>query len=70
MSGVYKQEKEHLTQLIEALDLKAESTLLTANEQRSKSDAEQGLRALLREEELKWALRAKVLKVVQWDDNT
>ena len=30
----------------------------------------QGLRALLREEELKWALRAKVLKVVQGDDNT
>lgn len=69
-SGIYKQEKERLTQLVEAPDLKAEGTLLTVNEKRSKSDVEQGLRALLREEELKWALRAKVLKVVQGDDNT
>ena len=56
--------------MIEALDLEAESNLLTVNEQRSKFKAELSLRALLREEELKWALRAKVLKDVQGDDNT
>ncbi|XP_073360247.1 uncharacterized protein [Aegilops tauschii subsp. strangulata] len=69
-SGIYKQEKERLTQLIDALDLKAEVNILNVAERRSKSEAEQRLRALLREEELKWALRAKVLKVVQGDDNT
>uniref|UniRef100_A0A453S4J7 Uncharacterized protein n=1 Tax=Aegilops tauschii subsp. strangulata TaxID=200361 RepID=A0A453S4J7_AEGTS len=49
-SGIYKQKKERLTQLIEALDVKAETTLLSVNENRTKSEAEQGLRALLREE--------------------
>ena len=39
-SGIYKQEKECLTQLIEALDLKVEATLLSVNEQRTKSDAD------------------------------
>uniref|UniRef100_A0A453NB92 Reverse transcriptase domain-containing protein n=1 Tax=Aegilops tauschii subsp. strangulata TaxID=200361 RepID=A0A453NB92_AEGTS len=69
-SGIYKKKKESLTQLIEALDVKAETTLLSVNEHRTKSEAEQGLRALLREEELKWALHAKTLKVVQGDNNT
>ena len=47
-SGIYKQEKERLTQLIEALDLKVESNLLTVHEKNSKSKAEQGLWVLLR----------------------
>ena len=56
--------------IIEVLYLKAESTLLHVTERLAKSEAEKQLRDLLREEELKWALRAKTLKVVQGDDNT
>jgi hypothetical protein len=56
--------------LIDTLDLKVELNLLDVSEQAAKSEAEQQLRAILREEQLKWALRAKVLKVVQGDDNT
>ena len=48
-SGIYKHKRGRLTQLIEALDLNSEDTLLSVNEQQSKSEAEQGLRALLRE---------------------
>ena len=35
-----------------------------------KIDAERKLQKLLREEEMKWATRAKVAKVVHGDDNT
>ena len=69
-SGIYKKEKERLIQLIDSLDIKAEGTLLDVNEQAMKSEAEQSLRVLMREEELKWALRAKTLKVVHGDNNT
>ena len=69
-SGIYKQEKERLTQLIDALDLKAELNKFNVAEHSLKSEAEQRIRALLREEEIKWALHGKVLKVVQGDDNT
>ena len=44
--------------------------MLDPTEQACKSEAEAKLRSLLREEEMKWALRAKVLKVVKGDDNT
>ena len=69
-NGLYKVEKERLIQLINELDLKAESNLLNVSDRTIESEAEQKLRALLREEEMKWALRAKVKKVVQGDDNT
>lgn len=62
--------KERLIQLINELDLKAESNLLNVSDRTVKGEAEQKLRALLREEEMKRALRAKVTKVVQGDDNT
>ena len=70
LSGVYKVEKERLLFLIQTLDLKAESTILQAAELQDKLDAEMRLKELLREEELKWALWAKVCKVVQGDTNT
>ena len=68
--GSIKKEKERLLQLIQTLDIRAETNLLDPTEQACKSEAEAKLRSLLREEEMKWALRAKVLKVVKGDDNT
>ena len=65
LSGVYKVEKERLLSLIQALDVKAECTILDPTEFHVKLDAEMRLKELLREEELKWALRAKVRKVAQ-----
>ena len=70
LSGIYKVEKERLLTLIQSQDLKAESTILQPTELHAKLEAEMRLKELLREEELKWALRAKVRKVVQGDANT
>ena len=70
LSGVYKIEKDRLLSLIQNLDVKAESTILMPAELQVKTEAEKRLKELLREEELKWALRAKVRKVVQGDANT
>ena len=44
--------------------------MLQATELHAKLEAEMRLKELLREEELKWALRAKVRKVFQGDANT
>ena len=68
--GIYKAEKERLLLLIHTLELKAETFILDTSELESKVEAELRLKALLREEELKWALRAKVRKIVQGEDNT
>ena len=67
---MYKIEKDRLLSLIQALDTKAESTILLPAELQVKNEAEKRLKELLREEELKWALRAKVRRVVQGDANT
>ena len=56
--------------MIHTIELKAETSVLDTSELESKVEAELRLKALLREEELKWALRAKVRKVVQGEDNT
>ena len=56
--------------LIQSLDLKAKSSILDTREVETKVEVELRLKELLREEELKWALRAKVRKIVQGDDNT
>ena len=70
LSGVYKVEKERLLSLIQSLDIKAESMILQSAELQIKLEAEMRLKELLCEEELKWALRAKVRRVVQGDANT
>ena len=70
LSGIYKVEKERLLALIQSLDVKVETTILPAAKLHAKLDAEMRLKELLREEELKWALRAKVQRVVQGDANT
>ena len=46
-------EKDRLINLINELDLKAESTFLDANDWASKTEAQKRLRELLREEEMK-----------------
>lgn len=69
-SGIYKVEKERLTQIINELGVKAESTLLNMSERDINNEAEKKLQTLIREEEIKWALRAKVSKIVQGDGNT
>lgn len=63
-------EKERLLNLINHLDIKAERGTLLAQDRADKAEAEQKLKHLLREEELKWAMRAKVRQVVEGDDNT
>ena len=70
LGGMYKVEKERLLSLIKTLDVKAETMVLVPTELHIKHEAEMRLKELLREEELKWALRAKVRKVVQGDANT
>lgn len=69
-SGLYKIEKKRLIQLVNELDLKIESIIPDASDQTVKSEVGQKVCHLLRPEEIKWALKAKVTKVVQGDDNT
>jgi hypothetical protein len=59
-SGIYKKEKERLTFLIDELDLKAEVCPLSAAERAAKKEADECLANLRRDEETKWAQRAKV----------
>uniref|UniRef100_A0A453HI58 Uncharacterized protein n=1 Tax=Aegilops tauschii subsp. strangulata TaxID=200361 RepID=A0A453HI58_AEGTS len=60
-SGLYKVEKERLIQIINELDLRAETTLLNMSDRNIKNEAGKKLQALPREEEMKWALRAKLM---------
>ena len=69
-SGIYKAEKERLLNLITELDIKAEANTLVVADSNAKREAELKLAKLLREEELKWARRAKVRQVIQGDNNT
>ena len=63
-------EKDRLLLIIQNFEAKAETSILDSNELETKIDAEMQLKKLLREEELKWALRAKVRKIVEGEDNT
>lgn len=54
-SGIYRQQKERLLNIINDLDIKAESNSLDINERVTKREAEVSLAKLLREEEIKWA---------------
>lgn len=47
-----------------------ENNSLDINERVAKREAEVSLAKLLRDEEINWALRAKVRRVVQGDNNT
>jgi hypothetical protein len=65
MSGNYKKEKERLIAIIDELDLKAETIPLTQAERATLKDANEKITKLRRDEETKWAQRAKVKHIQQ-----
>jgi hypothetical protein len=70
MSGKYKLEKQRLTNIIDTLDIKAESSPLTLAERDALKDANERLARLRRDEETKWAQRAKVKHIQEGGNNT
>jgi mannosylglycoprotein endo-beta-mannosidase len=70
LSGAYKIEKEHLLSIIETLDLKAETTPLDEDERKAMRTAQNAVAKLRRDEESKWAQRAKVKHIQEGGDNT
>jgi hypothetical protein len=69
-AGIYKKEKKNLISLIDQLDKKAETSILSDNEINMKHYLKERLVTLLREEEIKWYERVKVQNLLQGDDNT
>ena len=63
-------EKKKLLALLENLDKKAESVPLSDQEINFKHFLKERLGLLLREEEIKWYVRAKVKTLLEGDDNT
>jgi hypothetical protein len=70
LSGKYKLEKERLIQIIEFLDIKAETCPLSTVERDKLRLANDNLNKLRRTEETKWAQRAKVKYVQEGGNNT
>jgi hypothetical protein len=60
LSGKYKKEKERLLSIIDLLDIKAEMIPLSQGERNELKIANEKLNKLRRDEEIKWAQRAKV----------
>jgi hypothetical protein len=69
-AGIYKKEKKNLISLIDQLDKKAKTSILSDNEINMKHYLKERLVTLLREEEIKWYERVKVQNLLQGDDNT
>jgi hypothetical protein len=69
LSGNYKKEKKHLLDIIDSLDIKAESVPLSESERICKKEANERLLSLRRDEESKWAQRAKVKYIQEGGDN-
>lgn len=59
LSGKYRKERERLLSIIDFLDIKAESQQFSNSEQNNLKIAHASLNKLRREEEQKWAQRAK-----------
>ena len=70
MSSVYKKEKERLLKLIDSLDIKAETSPLNIAERIELKHANEGLADVMRDEEAKWANRAKVKNIQEGGNNT
>jgi hypothetical protein len=70
LSGKYKTEKERLLNIIDILDKKAEITLLNEDERRTLRSTNDAVAKLRRDEESKWAQRAKVKHIQEGGDNT
>jgi hypothetical protein len=69
-SGKYKVEKERLSSIIDFLDKKVEVVVLDESERASLRRAVDDLAVLRRDEESKWAQRAKVIYIQEGGDNT
>lgn len=69
-SRVNKKEKKQLSELIDELDKKAETTCLSPNELNSLAFANDRLASIMREEEVRIFQRAKVNNLLEGDDNT
>ena len=69
-SGKYKMAKEKWLKIIDELDIKAESVPLSVSERDTLRDANEQINKLRREEETKWAQRAKVKHVQEGGNNT
>jgi hypothetical protein len=70
LSRVYKKEKERLTQNIDKLDIKAETCPLIVAKRDTEKDAHFRLATLRRDEESKWAQRAKVKHIRKGGSDT
>jgi hypothetical protein len=70
LSGKYRKEKERLLGIIDLLDIKAESSLLSPSERNQLKHAHECLNKLRRDEEKKWAQRAKVKHIQEGGNNT
>jgi hypothetical protein len=70
LSSVYKMEKVRLMNLIDLLDTRAETTPLNDDDRRILRKANDDLSKLRRDEETKWAQRAKVKHVQEGGNNT
>jgi hypothetical protein len=70
LSSEYKKEKERLLNIINTLDLKAETTPLNDSERDAMRVANEKVLNLRRDEESKWAQRAKVKHVQECGNNT
>src|SRR4051812_2737399 len=71
MKAAYiKRKKDRLLYLINDLDLRAETHSLNPADRLAKREAEKELQVLLREEEMKWALRENMRQVIQGGNNT
>ncbi|XP_024310192.1 uncharacterized protein LOC112268600 [Brachypodium distachyon] len=68
-SGLYKKERDRLLHIIDTLDVKAESSPLSATERDALRDANDFVSKLRRDEESKWAQRAKVKYVQEGGSN-
>jgi mannosylglycoprotein endo-beta-mannosidase len=70
LSNIYKSERDHLLHLIDLLDKKAETTPLSSAERVHLNNANERLVKIRRDEESKWAQRAKVKHIQEGGDNT
>jgi hypothetical protein len=70
LSGNFRLEKEKLMNIIDVLDRKAEISPLNMEERENLRKANDGLAKLRRDEESKWAQRAKIKHVQEGGDNT
>jgi hypothetical protein len=70
MSGNYKKEKETLIRIIDELDLKAETYPPSQAKRATLKDANEKITKPRRDEETKWAQRAKVKHIQQAGSNT